>query len=71
MLSGNNVVVSVVKITNYSEWAATYFEVGELADQNISGKSADPDGDGIPNLLEYAFRLNPEIYDHAPFEIGT
>jgi len=28
---------------------------------SISGANADPDGDGIPNLLEYAFALDPLV----------
>ena len=37
---------------------------GELDDPNISGPDADPDGDGIPNLLEYAMGLDPNDYDN-------
>jgi hypothetical protein len=42
-------------------WRASYFSGSELADPNISGDTADPDGDGIPNLLEYALNGNPRV----------
>jgi hypothetical protein len=34
--------------------------LSELTNPTVSGDDADPDGDGIPNLLEYAFALNPK-----------
>jgi len=48
----------------YEDWRAQYFTAAELADPAISGDGADPDGDGIPNLVEYAFNLNPRIPSH-------
>ena len=30
------------------------------------GPGDDPDGDGLPNLLEYAFARDPAVPDHAP-----
>lgn len=38
-------------------WRTAYFT--NLSDPAISGDGADPDHDGIPNLLEYAFGLDP------------
>ncbi len=48
----------------YENWRAQYFTAAELADPAISGDGADPDGDGIPNLVEYAFNLNPRVASH-------
>ena len=45
----------------YSIWAATRFSSAQLADPLISGTGADPDNDGVVNLLECAFNLNPLI----------
>lgn len=39
---------------------------GTGADDPGRDWSADPDGDGIPNLLEYAFALDPHAIDPAP-----
>ena len=47
----------------FSEWQAAHFTTAELADPAISGANADPDGDGRPNLIEYAFGLDPLVAD--------
>lgn len=47
-------------------WKFAHFTTEELADDLISGNHADPDGDGIPNLLEYAFGLLPKSADIPP-----
>ncbi|WP_367871707.1 hypothetical protein [Luteolibacter sp. Populi] len=41
-------------------WLTTYFNATEKADAAISGDLADPDWDGLVNLLEYAFDFDPE-----------
>jgi hypothetical protein len=43
----------------FSAWQAAYFTASQLADNTISGPSADPYGSGVPNLLAYALQLNP------------
>ena len=35
------------------------FTPSELANTAISGDTANPEGDGIPNLMKYALGLNP------------
>ena len=45
--------------TPYSTWQSSHFTTAELATPGISGDNADPDGDGIVNLLEYALNLDP------------
>lgn len=45
--------------TTFDSWRAQHFTGTELIDPAISGESADPDLDGIVNLLEYAFNLHP------------
>ncbi len=44
---------------NFDSWALGYFSAPELADANVSGPNADPDGDGYANLVEYALGLEP------------
>ncbi len=47
----------------FQSWAATAL-VGLPAEQ--SGMLADPDGDNLANLLEYAFGLDPRVADTTP-----
>ena len=44
---------------NYATWQASYFTEAELGDAAISGPEADANGDGVVNLLAYAFNLDP------------
>lgn len=43
----------------FADWQQGKFTVEEQQNAAISGPTADPDGDGVPNLLEYAFEKNP------------
>lgn len=43
----------------YTLWLAARFSAGQLANPLVSGDSADPDADGLPNLLEYASAREP------------
>lgn len=43
----------------YATWLAEFFAPAELGDPAITAPEADPDNDGIANLLEYAFFSHP------------
>jgi hypothetical protein len=45
----------------YENWRAQFFTAAEIADPAISGDVADPDGDGVVNLVEFAFNLHPRV----------
>lgn len=49
----------------WQAWQAAHFSGLELLDPAVSGRDADPDGDGRSNMLEYAFATNP-LADDAP-----
>jgi hypothetical protein len=49
-----------------ASWRALYFTTSELSDPTITGHAADPDADGVPNLLEYALARDPLVPDSAP-----
>jgi hypothetical protein len=51
---------------SYDAWRAKSFSPVEFADPTASGDQADPDDDGIPNLLEYAQGTNPLVLNEAP-----
>lgn len=50
--------------SQYAAWRATFF--GTSADIPANGPLADADGDGMPNLLEFALGLNPGSNESAP-----
>lgn len=41
-------------------WTARNFTIVEQTNSSISGPSADPNRNGIPNLIEFAFNMNPK-----------
>lgn len=49
----------------YDAWRFAYFASAQLADPLVSGETADPDGDGLANLLEYALGADPLAPDAA------
>ncbi len=49
--------------TTIADWKNAKFSSAELADPNISGDIANPDGDKFPNLLEYAMGFDPKKSD--------
>lgn len=64
--------VSVPQATNqtdalppYTLWANTKFSSAQLMNAAISGQSADPDGDGNNNLVEFQTGTNPLISDNV------
>jgi hypothetical protein len=63
-------VYTVTGETAYIKWRQVYFTADQLNDPaaEISswGDWADSDGDGLPNLLEYAFALNPAESNQCP-----
>ena len=43
----------------YAAWQTQYFSAAQQADPSVSDPSAAPQGDGVSNLLKYAFNINP------------
>jgi hypothetical protein len=44
---------------SFAMWQAAYFTSAQINDANVSGRNADPDGDGLSNFLEHAHGLDP------------
>jgi uncharacterized repeat protein (TIGR01451 family) len=59
-IGGSSTLTSEVDVTTtFERWQQMYFASQELNDSSVSGSLADPDNDGLPNLLEYAFNSDP------------
>ena len=65
------IVPSALPAEDFGSWQHAYFTPDQIADDTISGPGADPDGDGIPNLLEFAFDLDPGFAEPAIMVAGT
>lgn len=55
----------------YANWIASQFSPEQQANVLISGPNADPDGDGLSNLLECAFNLQPLTAGQPVLTPGT
>jgi hypothetical protein len=47
-------------------WSEARFTPAELADPAISAPEADPNGNGVPNALEFIFGRDPKVPDTTP-----
>ncbi|MDB4435855.1 hypothetical protein N9139_00080 [Akkermansiaceae bacterium] len=54
----------------YEEWRMQNWNAADAANDEISGVAADPDGDDIPNLLEYTLGLDPNTEGHLGQQPG-
>lgn len=52
--------VTVTVTDDFPAWAAAHFTAAELADSNISGENADPDGDTLTNRQEFLTGTDPK-----------
>ena len=56
-------IVPTAATPRFESWLATHFPANP-AGQYVDPQE-DPDGDGIPNQIEYAYGLNPKSFDTA------
>lgn len=61
--SPNTATVYIAGEAGYDAWRAAHFTDAEFTNDLVSGPAADPDGDGIANLLEYSLGLDPKKND--------
>ncbi len=53
----------------FSDWRHRRFSPTDLSDESLSGPYADPDADGVVNLLEFALGGDPHAPGSAPLPI--
>jgi sugar lactone lactonase YvrE len=51
--------LEVIQEVPEEAWARANFTSAQFANTALSGPTGDADGDGMPNLLKYAFDINP------------
>jgi hypothetical protein len=61
----------VVSPLTYAAWLGDYFTAAEIADPLVTGALANPEGDGMANLSEYATRTNPRKTSNHPVKVAT
>ena len=60
------IAIQVTPSSTYAGWATLFWggdDLGDPCTSPVSGYSADPDGDGLQNALEYTMRLDPTVAD--------
>jgi hypothetical protein len=60
---GLPVELGLIQNTSFASWQGQHFSPAELLDPTISGPAADPEGDWIPNAIEYGLLLDPRTPD--------
>lgn len=55
----------------FALWLNDYFTPAQLVDPDQSGTQADPDGDGLVNLMEYALLKNPLVPSKSAIAISS
>jgi N-acetylneuraminic acid mutarotase len=53
--------------TPLAQWLNANFTAAQLTNPSVSGLGADPDADGMVNLLEYAFSRQPLVPDNTNY----
>ncbi len=56
---------------SYEAWRKLYFTPAEVADPMVAAPLVDADGDGVVNLLEFAFNLEPGFSSRVVMEPGN
>lgn len=63
--------INIIPGTALELWKHQHFTLAEREDPEISGDNANPDGDQLSNLLEFAFNQDPKAADAASVAIGN
>lgn len=66
----SSAVLAITVEDSYTLWKFSHFGTN-ASNPEISGDLADPDGDGVPNILEYAFGSDPNLANTNPLVSGV
>lgn len=69
--SGPSAEFSVTPYYALSDFMSAYFTSAELQNPSISGLGADPNNDGVTNLMAYALNLNPRALDTGKLPVHS
>ncbi|MGB8167710.1 MAG: autotransporter-associated beta strand repeat-containing protein, partial [Chthoniobacteraceae bacterium] len=64
--TGNDIVLTLVT-TPIEQWRFANF--GSILNTGFGLDTADSEGDGVSNLMEYATRMNPALHDTVPISV--
>jgi hypothetical protein len=67
--SASTAVLTILE-DSYDFWKFSYFGANDN-NPAIAGNLANPAGDGVPNILKYAFALDPNVADTNPPLVGA
>jgi hypothetical protein len=67
---GQTATINAQYLTPAEAWRQAAFGVN-AGNALIAGEGADPDGDGLPNLLEYALGTDPNLANSQPTLLST
>lgn len=65
-VAGERVTVGVRLTNDFTRWQHDHFTAAERAVPSFAGPQGDADGDGVPNLAEYAFVSHPRERTSIP-----
>lgn len=68
--NSNEVSATPVTANLYAAWKSLKFTAPELLDSAVSGNTADPDKDGLSNLLEYATGTEPKTANSSSVTVA-
>jgi hypothetical protein len=55
------ITVSAGATMTFTQWEALYFTAAQMANAAVSGPTAMPESDQVPNLLKYLYDINPAV----------
>ena len=67
---GSGPAVVTLRDTPFDAWRAAHFPPAAAGDETIAAPSADPDGDGVSNLLEWAQGTSPTTPDGTDITVA-